>query len=166
MALTVEDGTGITAADSYVSEAEYTTFLAATGKTLVVTTYTAEQQLRLGGRFIDTDYFFEGEKTAYTNGMEFPRTGLENASSQALPSTSVPQRVKDAQMEASYRFGANTDLAPDRASPGAIKKKKSGVGSLQTEIEYFGGNNQQPSIPVVDNLLKDFTLPPGEMVRA
>lgn len=74
MALIVEDGTGLTTAESYVSVADCTTYCTAhalsawTGADAV-----KESALRNATQYIDTNYDFKYEKTYVDQALEFPR---------------------------------------------------------------------------------------------
>ena len=74
MALIVEDGTGLTDAESYISVADATTYATAHGLTAWTGTDQAkEAALRNATQYIDTTYQFRSAKFDYYQALEFPR---------------------------------------------------------------------------------------------
>ena len=74
MALIVEDGTGLTNAESYVSVADCGTYCTAHGLTAWTGTDAAKEvALRNAAQYIDSNYTFKAEKTYVDQSLEFPR---------------------------------------------------------------------------------------------
>lgn len=74
MALIVEDGTGLTNAESYVSVADCGTYCTAHGLTAWTGTDAAKEvALRNAAQYLDSNYTFKAEKTYVDQSLEFPR---------------------------------------------------------------------------------------------
>ena len=159
MALVVEDGTGLSNADSYLSVADADTYHTAHGNPAAWSSASdadKEEALRLATQYIDVVYGrrFSGTKLAATQALRWPRNGVYDDEGQLLDNDSIPVRVEQATAELALRqLGA--DLLPDEAEPGDIKKEKVKVGSIVEETEYVGGKSQTARFSKVELLLAD-----------
>lgn len=126
--IVVEDGTGKTDANSYVTEAELTTYATDRGVTLTGSTNVLLIK--------SMDYFeslnFQGKKTNETQALQWPRTGVV-IDGYSVESSTVPQEVKNAQMAIAVSIDQSVDPLSD-IEPG-IKREK--VGEI--EVEYQDG---------------------------
>lgn len=176
MALTVEDGTQIAAAESYISAADATTYHTANGNSAWTgTDAVKEAALRRACRYLDGEYRqrWKGQKVyPLTQVLEWPRVGVsvidgpqqyydvppsfyDSAYSGFLAITTIPQRLKDAQCELALLALAGA-LAP--TVDGSVRREKIDV----LETEYAPGVRPgKKSYPVVDQLLSDFLRPLG-----
>lgn len=139
MTLTVEDGTGLAAADSYVTLAAYQAYGAARGWTLGADGAADEVSLRRAFDGINRLWSYLGEAETDDQAGAFPRTLW----------TAVPQRVKDAQCELAYLVQGGLDpfATIDSSSTGETLK----VGPIT-----IGGDSLptgRPRIVAVEGLL-------------
>jgi hypothetical protein len=176
MALTVEDGTVKTGSESYISAADATTYHSNRGNTAWTGSDTVkEAALRKAATYLDGHYRrrFKGQKVKpTTQPMEWPRVGVKLVDGDILyydvtpsfydsefmgflPTTTIPQRLKDAQCELALR-ALSGDLSADGES-NIIREK---VDVLETE---YAPNTVKGmvSYPVVDQLLSDLLKPLG-----
>lgn len=117
MAIIVEDGTGTNpAANSYVSEAELTTYASDRGITLTGST---DVLLVQAMDYIEVQSF-KGTKTSEDQPLEWPRTGAY-LDGYLIPSDSIPQTLKALQMRLAMDIDAGTD--PNGVSDQAVKQE-------------------------------------------
>jgi hypothetical protein len=77
MALTVEDGTGLTDADSLVSTADVQAYAASLGQVLPVDVPTVEAMIRMANLYLlKYEPRFKGRRTNPQQSLPFPRDGL------------------------------------------------------------------------------------------
>jgi hypothetical protein len=93
MALIVEDGTGLSDAESYVSVADLTTYAGKRGLTITGGAV-SEQKLREATEYVDVLRRYKASRSSVSQVRQFPRTGLTDWDGLAV--TGVPSRVKDA----------------------------------------------------------------------
>lgn len=163
MAFVVEDGTGLTNSNSYVSVAEFQAYWLDRG--IDMTQYTIDQkQVSLVLASEHVDIFFGplllGYKLVTDQAMEFPRACLYDRS--WVLQEGVPRKVKSAVSEYAKRHLAdNVVLAPDPTSdPSGLQVQSmfKKAGPLEKRIVYTTGAPRLiPKFPKADALLKDFT---------
>ena len=154
--LTVEDGTGISNADSYQSLATFQAYCASRG--YGHSKYTDEEceiALRVGAVYLDQYGRFRGIKKTGTQALEFPRTDLTDDSGYEI--TGVPLRVKQAQAELAWRHLTGTVLFKDEKRGGMVKTET--VGPISTT--YMDGAPAGTKFTVVDRLLWQFLYDPS-----
>lgn len=108
MALTVEDGTGLAGAESYVSVAEADTYHTDRGNsawTDIAATATKEAYLRDAVAFLDGVYEsrFRGRRKERLQALAWPRVGFIDSDGFRWDSDEVPVPIKRAQMELALR---------------------------------------------------------------
>ncbi|MGB0972784.1 MAG: DnaT-like ssDNA-binding protein, partial [Mycobacterium sp.] len=143
MALTVEDGTGLAAAESYASAAEAIAYLdahAASGSSNVFTAASTPDQeiaLRAATDYLDGNYSSRwlGYRANQVQALDWPRSDVTDIDGYAIASTTVPQRLKDATAELALRFIATSSghdtqrLQPDQTPPvGQVTVKRTKAG--------------------------------------
>jgi len=152
----VEDGTGLTASNSYLSISDLTDYWNGRG-----TDYSGEADADMQSalvqatQYIDTHYRFPGYKSASTQALEWPRTNAYDKNGYYL--TGLPEKIADANIanataEAAGRIleGTDiTDLVPDLDRGGGIKREKVDV----IEVEYFKGASPTKTFPHIDQIL-------------
>lgn len=114
MALTIEDGTGVANADSYVTVAECEAFaIAYFGASLNGNASHKEAALRRAALFINS-LPFKGTRTfARDQGLAWPRKDATDGEETDIPEEEIPQEVKDAQcILARVEFQSPGLLAP------------------------------------------------------
>lgn len=161
MALTVEDGTGLANADSYLSAADATAYLAAHGNPSAwagADLATQEEALRLATQYLDLEYggSWKGFRVRSVQALDWPRCAVSDRDDFEVASDAVPQQIKDSAAEAASRHLTETGrLMPDIAAPGDIKSEKVKVGPIVEEVEYVGGKSQVPSFRKIDALVRE-----------
>lgn len=124
MALTVEDGTGLTNADSYLSLAAFKAQCDAWGYSYAgKTDPQLEVALRQASAYIDTKWRYKGNRLTAGQALEFPRSDLYDWSSYAV--TGVPTRVKQAVAELAFK-GLSASLHEDLDRGGMVTSEAVG----------------------------------------
>lgn len=165
MALVVEDGTGISNANAYVSVAEADAYFLARNNTAWAARTTAdkEKSILYATSFLDGQFFWYGHISKSDQALGWPRILVYDQEGRSLPSNSVPQRVKDSTCELALE-ALDKPLSPSLARGGAIKRQK--VSSL--EIEYFERASSERTFPIVRQVLRGLykDSPTAELFRA
>lgn len=156
--LTVETGSIVSGANSYVSAADATDYHTARGNSAWTgTDAVKEAALLKAAAYLDGHYRnrWKGCKVRpvpsdglATQLMEWPRDYVE-VSGYLFPFDDIPQRLKDAQCELAL-IALSADLAPNISA--GIKREKVDV----LETEYFAGSPAGTTVyTAVNNLLSD-----------
>lgn len=152
MALTVEDGTGKSDAESYISVADADTFFSERGLTLWDTMLNEEkeQALRRAADYMVQTYRgrWAGDRVSETQALDWPRSGVTVDGFEVSDDT-VPIAVVRACAELAFR-GASGELAADLDRV-ALREK---VGPI--EVEYSEHGPQFKRYRAVDNLLAPY----------
>ena len=144
MAIVVEDGTGSNpAANSYVSEAELTTYATDRGITLVGS---ADHLLLLSMDTIETRSY-QGYKTSSAQPLQWPRAGVVVDGS-SIASDEIPQDLKTAQIITALSIDSGVN--PMGTTKPAVKRKKVDV----IDIEYQDGASSKSYDPKINAYLK------------
>lgn len=177
MALTVEDGSGKTDADSYLAVADADTYLtanylAANTKLIAwdaATTAPQEIALRQATQYVDIRYDgnWRGLKFTTTQALAWPRTLAVDNEGDYFDTDEIPQQLKDAIAELALRVIGGDTLLADQAKPASIKSKSvmAGKGAIQTSVEYVGGLSPVKKYPKVENLMKSLVTVSGTLER-
>lgn len=171
MAITVEDGTGLADADSYISVTAADTYVADHGADAVWTAGSVddkEQALRLATQALDVQYIsrWKGIKIGTVQALDWPREGVFDEDGFAVDDDAVPKAVEDACVELAIRQINGEVLVPDVDEPGTIRSKFDKVGPLETRTVYASPRSQVKAFRIVDFLLRDVIFPAGTLRRA
>jgi len=136
MAFTVEDGTGLSNSNSYISEAGANTYHEDRGKLVEWNEVTNKEALLV----LATDFLRDGSllpwrgsrKTA-TQALDWPRSGVQERHGQPVPDDEVPMRVANATAELALILSTKELHPIITRTSGDIRKKKVDV----LETEYF-----------------------------
>lgn len=180
-ALTVEDGTGIAAADSYISLADADLYVQDHyGGGHAWLDFTDDQRegfLRRAAQYLDSHYFkrWKGIRTTTTQALEWPRSlalylerprvGIEYATNLYIEEDEIPTKLKEAQVEAAILLSESKKLQPVLAGGESnIKKKK--VGPIEVEYDTRASANLsgRSVFVIVDELLHGLVLPGGRLL--
>ncbi len=151
MALTVEDGSYVSNAntyidvdfaDSYFEDRNNSTWDAATDEA-------KDRSILYAGQYLNS-LNWKGYKTRYDQRMSWPRGGCYDEDGFLVESTVILLRIKHAQCEAALRELTSGTLQPDLTNSDYVKRKT--VDILTTE--YFQGAPVRTVFPVVKGLLK------------
>lgn len=153
MAIVVEDGTGGNPlANSYVSEADLTTYATDRGITLVKT---AAQLLLLSMDTIETRSY-QGAKTSTSQPLSWPRTGVV-VDGNSIASDEIPTDLKTAQIVTALSIDAGAD--PMGKIDPAVKREKVDV----IEVEYQDNAASRSFDPKINAYLAPFLAYGGGM---
>lgn len=169
MSFTVEDGTGLSTANSYTSVADADSYFADHG---VPTDWAAAssgaKQVALvkATQYLDAKYKlrWKGCKKLSTQKLDWPRYGAYDSNEYWIDSESVPSQVKDAACQLA-NSALTAELFTTETSPGAISYERSKVGPVEQEIHYTGGKTQQVKYTLAVELLKEVIESSDEVER-
>jgi hypothetical protein len=152
MAFVVEDGTGKSDANSYISVADADSYWSDRGEPTewgAADDTTKQQALVKATSYIDAHYhWLTGSILSTTQALAWPRINASDRHGRAYDSDVVPAAVEDAACELAQKVLEGDDLAPDVES--RVSKEK--VGPI--EVEYAGGGSSgTTSYSYVDQLL-------------
>ena len=159
MALTVETGQQSTTANSYVTVANYDSYLDAryVGRTDISDAQAEAYILRA------TDYFeglnFIGMKATEIQSMQWPRSGI-NIDGYGKDSTEIPKEVLIAIYELAYGFEQGYGIN-DPISRETVKEK---IGEI--EVEYKSSSADRTLLPTATQALRKLIKNPMRVVRA
>jgi hypothetical protein len=157
VALIVEDGSGVTGAESYITVAGADTYFSDRGNAMwdALTTEQKEQALRKGTDYMEGRYRWRGERVADDQALSWPRTCVY-AFGHLVDSDVVPERVQRACAELAVRASAD-DLSPD---VGAQVKSET-VGPIS--VTYADGARQTTAYKLVDAMLSPYVYGMGSI---
>lgn len=147
MSLIVEDGTGRSDAESYLSVADADTYHAAHGAPAAWTgasTGTKETALRTATDYLDSVYAekWRGQPNLGTQRLAWPRYGV-TIDGWWQDYSVIPRALKEATAELALRnITETTGIMPDVSEPGTIASESVGLGSLSKSTSYMGGKRQ------------------------
>lgn len=149
MALTVEDGTGVAGADSYVSAAAFQTWATDRGYSIPPTLADLEPLLRKGCDFIERKRFL-GEIEFADQGLSFPRliTDVEGTA----VSTGIPAKLKTAQM----LLALESMNGPLTAAARANKYLATKIDQIYLKYADSYKGSGDISFPAIDDLLEEW----------
>ncbi len=139
MTIVVEDGTGVTGANSYVTELELTSYADARGVTLSGD----PASLLIRAADYSETLSFQGRKASQDQPLQWPRTGV-TIDGYTVPSDEIPAALISAQIVTALAIDQGRDpLAP--IGPG-VKREKVDV----LEVEYQdGASSRALSVDVI-----------------
>lgn len=156
MALTVEDGTGLANANSYVSEQEARDYANARGIELPA------DDGELGAMLLSAMDYLEAQRGKYqgqkthpgVQALQWPRTGVILDCSYQLPDNVIPVELKSAQIALAMEVFAGNTLLPSSTGK-IVKREKVDVieREFMTAADMGAGGMPAPSFPIVDGLL-------------
>ncbi|MFM7009113.1 MAG: DnaT-like ssDNA-binding protein [Betaproteobacteria bacterium] len=138
--MVVEDGTGLSNANSYVTlqEAEdYLSIKSASAFEIWDAELDQENYLMQATRVLDQRAHFTGYKTVSTSALRWPRSGVSDRDGVSLSYDVIPNPIKAATIEIAYHLlSQNIDPSlPTQTSDGQISSIKADV----IEIKYVSG---------------------------
>jgi hypothetical protein len=156
MALTVEDGSGVDGANSYLAVADADTYHLDRGNTDWAAATTAAKQTALirATDYIEQEYGerWKGCQVASDQALAWPRYDVPNgATGYYLPSDELPQALLNATAILALEALA-ADLNPNLDRGGMVKRERVDV----LETEYMDSAPPWTSRPAVDGLLQKY----------
>jgi len=170
MALIVEDGTGKTDADSYISQADATTYIGKyTGSTTWAgaTSDNKDAALRRAAQYLDLAYGdkWKGQRKTEDQSLDWPRYNVLDRDGFYVDSDSVPVAVKNAQCEMAVEILDNGEPMTKLENAGSVKKYAVRVGPISESTEYLGGNPPVTYYRKVDKILFDLIQAGANLIR-
>lgn len=174
MTLTVEDGSGLAAADAYDSVANVEAYLTLYGGPSTawnaLSASDKEVHVRKATRYLDAVYAdrWKGVRANEGQALDWPRSGSYDSDGYLIDSTgsdSVPVALRQAMAELA-QLSVGENLIPDQASPGAIKSKAVRVGPISRSTQYVSGLSQAKFYRLADSLLAPLLEPANRLYRA
>lgn len=170
----VEDGTGLSTAEAYISVADADAYFSKRGiSTWTGTDEAKEEVLRRAATYLDNAYRgrWKGYRANETQALAWPRAAypgnavgvtdiLYDADGFEITTTTVPTQVKHANAEAALVILGGTDLEASLARGGAVKRLRVKAGPVERETEYTDGASPVTRYPVIEGLLR--TLVTGQ----
>jgi hypothetical protein len=151
MALIVEDGSGLSNAESYCSVAFADNYFSNLGITAWASVTNKEAALRAATEYMLQTYrsSWKGRRTVYTQSLDWPRVGVVIDRFIYVKSNIVPVEIQKACAELALKSTIQT-LLPDQSQQ-TIREK---VGQL--EVEYQPGSNATPKYFAINSILSPF----------
>ncbi len=167
----VEDGTGKTDANSYITETaadQYVENHSGDADWAGGSQADKEKALRLATQYIDNEYRgqFVGARANSDQARAWPRAGGLEDNERIIESDEMPQVLLDATVEMALVSFGGTDLMPADTEFGTIKKERNEVGPVEQEIEYMGGKDPFVYYRIVEDLLSGITTGGNELIRS
>ncbi len=162
MSLIVEDGTGISNADSYQTLADARNNANALGLTLPTTDKKAEEALRNGARYVNRyESRFSGTRLLDTQSLSYPRENsirCFGTNCSDVASGVIPSELITAQMLAAVEYGKGTNVMP--ADDGLSVKLKQ-VDGLKKEFFDNGKTGKGVTITAAIDALRPLMIAGG-----
>lgn len=163
----VEDGTGLSTANSLASIAEATQYNedhAASTTWSALSTADQQKHLRLGTQYVSTKYLWKGTRVLSTQALAWPRYDVY-VDGFLVDSAIVPADIKAAVVEAAIRSAAGEILLPDLTSEANLTYDRTKIGPLEFETRNSGGASSTTVYSVIRNLVRNYIYDSGTVVR-
>lgn len=175
MALVVEDGTGLSTAESFGSVAECDTYNSLYVQNAIWTASVIaadkEHALRIATQYMQAVFAlrWRGTRLLGTQALAWPRYNvlMPDTFCYYLPSNTVPQLVKNACFELAIKVLAGTALMVDVAGADrSVISELDKVGPLETETKWSGGRPNQQVFSLVEQILSTLLTFANRLDRA
>lgn len=170
MPLTVEDGSGLSNADSYISVADADTYHASQGAPSGWTGADAvkEAALRQATAYLDNVYGLRwvGSRINQTMSLDWPRYGVIDRDGFEVVATAVPVEVENATAYVALKVLEGDTLVPDVDAGANAVAESVTVGPISVSSSYSGEVTTAPRYPKVEQLLRDLIQSAGTLQRA
>lgn len=157
----VEDGSGVSAATSYLTVEALKQYWENQGYSYEdLTTTDIQRLLNKATSYIDNNYRkgFPGYRQYDNQTLEWPRTGAYYLDDYTINENTIPSEVKNAVGEASYLLNTGEDLTASISKVGKIKKSRVKVDVIEEELEYTEGSGLYSNIyTIIDDALSRIT---------
>lgn len=157
-AIVAEDGTGLSTANSYVTQSFVNTYLANAGNNATWTAATQKQRdvaMMQATQWIDMVYGtrFAGYRSSNTQALEFPRSLAYDAQGYAIEG--IPLALKRATAEMARRWLEDaSQFNPDVAAGSNVTQDTVSVGPISISKTYAGGKDGERRFKIVDRLFQ------------
>jgi len=160
----VEDGTGKSDANSYVSIADADQYDLDHNADAVwgapLSDALKQKALRLATQYLDAVYGdrWKGYSANTDQALDWPRADVLDEDEQFyLESDEIPQALKDACVECAILSANGTTLLPNQTNAGTIKRIKQKLDVMEKEVEYVGGSSPYTYFSLIDSLIGSLT---------
>lgn len=159
-AFTVEDGSGLTSANSYASVAfadEYHQTYGNPSAWLGATSAARQNALRLATQFLDLHYGgrWVGVRGSSEQALDWPRSYVVDAAGNDVAEDSVPLRIQQAAAKAALlHMQGNTLLASAQTEGDVSSESVSLPGGLSRSVTYIGGKPTTTRYPIIDRMFE------------
>lgn len=156
MALIVTIGSAT--ADSYASVTDLDAYSLNNLATDIsaTTTATKEAWLRRATQYLDLNFVWIGSRVDNVQILDWPRATQKLVNGQQVLSTTIPEAVKNAQMEIALKIKASVDFF-NSTEIGLLKSETSTAGPVSISKTYVG-QLEVPRVASVYHMLKDYVL--------
>jgi hypothetical protein len=181
MAIVIEDGTGLSTAEAYISVDDADEYFAARGVTTWTGTDAAkEEALRKGATYLDNAYRgkWRGYRSNEDQALAWPRASwpanqaffetstrantIQDEDGYNIANNAVPRQIKHANCEAALLYLSGEDPMEALSRGGAIKRTRVKAGPVEKETEYSESASSVDRYPVIEGLLRSLvTGQPG-----
>lgn len=164
MAIVVEDGTGLTNADAFVSVAEFNAYCDTRGHdNSAYSTTQIEQAIVRATDFMSNSWRWDGFKRKGRGNADgeqalaFPRTHLVDRDGYSVSYTSVPREIKDATIEvARVELATPGTMTPSYTPHDRVKSEKVGPIAQEFDLSSRDAEGARPVLLVVRDLIGTF----------
>lgn len=157
MTLTVEDGSNVSGADSFITLAECDAYHMARGNSSWASDDAKEPAIRRATANLSSKIWSGKPTNARSQALAWPRTGVVDANGYTIAEDEIPQEIKDAACELALReLVSPNSTNPDFVASEKIKREK--IDVIETEYADTANNSQSitPVFQVVDALIGQF----------
>ena len=171
MSLTVENGSGLANADSYLSVDDADTYHTAQGAPTTWSDSTdpeKEAALRQATAYLDNRYGprWVGSRINSTMALAWPRRYVTDRDGYTVDAAAVPRGVKNATAYIALKIREGDTLVPD-VDPGANAVAETvTVGAISISSSYSGDPGTSPLYPQAEMMLRDLIQAAGSVARA
>ncbi len=170
--LIVEDGSGLSTAESYISVADADTYHTERGNALWTgADAVKEALLRKATTYLDNTYRgrWKGFRRFQLQSLAWPRNEVIDEDGFPVDFESLPLQLVQATAEAALRELVDAGaLEPDLERGGAIRSKREVIGPIEEETHYQTSASARTTFTIIDGLLRELTTSKNlvEIVRA
>ena len=168
MAIIIEDGTGKSDAEAYISVADTTAYHDARGNSVWASADLADQEsaLRKAAEYIDYTFGprWKGDRTNATQALDWPRFGVY-VDGVLIDSDELPKQLVQACAELAL-IALSEDLTPSLPRGGEVKATTVKVGPITRETEYSDGARRRTEYPVATDRLRRLVTGATREVRS
>ncbi len=171
MALIVEDGSGKSDAEAYVSVADADTYHAnrsGNSTWAAAADDVKERALRLATQWLDTTYkeLWAGVRWSDSQLLDWPRICV-TVDSLARSSDEIPTQLTEASAELAFKIVVDGDtLFNDVAKDGDVHSTSVRVGPITKSVTYLGGSVGVKSYRLIEALIKPLLDISNQLERA
>ena len=182
MAVVVEDGSGLSNADTYISVADADTYISTyvrnSSTWTSLGTAAKEQALKEGTQSLDLLYGqrFVGYRRNKDQSLAWPRTAGYDTDGYAVDGTVVPSAVENATVELAWRHvndggpstttGDTTGVIADSSAGTNISSESVSVGSVTSTTQYAGIKSGSKVFRKISLILSKLIVPEGAIFRS